>query len=294
MIRPALCSSIVAAALTWAGTAAAFEPIAFTGVPDLVGKEVFAGVTLEVGSAWVYAGEPLLLVAAPARTRDGQTTYPFVRVKTAAGKEADVPLRALSRTALRFDLRNPGTAHELALAVLADAYEIPARMHELRSKRDYKIDSNQHPDEYHQADSLAESFKFQRQLLHNLIHGSHQRREDVLREEPMRWLAAASNDALLAWYTDGVPDKKLKTKLENAVAALNLLDGVASLGFSIARLETEKAEKPWRRRLADLPEDKLAKLDAENAARIDADVAKSQQRIKEIFAQAAKSRARVK
>lgn len=292
MIRPGLCSCVVAATLACASSAFAFEPVAFTDVPDLVGKQVFAGINFEVGSAWAYAGEPLMLVAAPPVKRDGKTSYQFVRVKTAEGKEADVQLRFLSKAALKFNLRDPGTARQLVLAILADAYELPAKMHEIRSKFHYDIDSTEQPDEYHQVQSLAESFKFQRMLLHGLVHSALTSKEMVLRNQETRWIVQASDGAILDWYVNGIQDKAVKTKLENADLALRTLDGVSSLASNLARLEKEKTDKPWRRRVKDVPEDKLVQLDAENLAKIDKETERFQKLLKDVFALAKTSRAR--
>lgn len=293
MVRSLVCLCVVAV-LTWASarSAFAFEPIAFTDLPDLVGKQVFAGGNIPLGSVWAYAGEPLTLVAAPPRKRGDTTSYEFVRVKTEASKEVDVPIRFLSKTALRFNLRSPGTAQQLVLALLADAFDLPAKMHELQVKYQYNVSSSTSPDEYSQLESLDESFRFERTLLHNLVYGALVSKDQALRDERTKWLVAASDDTILDWYSGGITNKKLKAKLANADLALSALDsGVLHLDFVVGQLYKEKADKLWRRGLSDLPADKLEKLDAENLARIDKEIAKHQKTTTKTFAEAKLARA---
>lgn len=293
MIRSLVCLCVVAV-LTWASarSAFAFEPITFTDIPDLVGKQVFAGVNIPLGPVWAYAGEPLTLVAAPPVKRGDTTIYEFVRVKTEDSKEVDVPLRFLSRTALRFNLRSPGTARQLVLALLADAFDLPAKMHEFQVKYQYNARSSAPPDEHSQLESLEESFKFEHTLLHNLVHGALVSKDQALRDGATKWLVAASDETILDWYCHGIPDKKLKAKLANAALALNALDdGVLHLDFVVGQLYKEKADKLWRRGLSDLPAEKLEKLDAENLARIDKEIEKHQKSTTKSFAEAKLDRA---
>lgn len=292
MIRQTVwvCAAVVA--IGWASPAFAFEPIAFADVPGLVGKPIYAGSTVAVGPGWAYAGEPVTLVSAFANTRGKVPTYSYIRVRTEDGKEAEVQIRYFSRAPLQFNLRSPGTAKQLVLAILADASEIPAKLHELRDRFHYDISRDDQPDEHHQADSMAESFTFQRRLLHQLVYGGSTA-QIVLRDDGLRWIAAG-DESLLAWYTAGVPDKKLKAKLENADKALSILDGVASLGSRIAQLAKDKVDRPWRKGLDDVPADKLDKLDADKIAEIDKGVQNGRKQVQAEFALAAKFKARAK
>lgn len=293
MIRQMVCLLAAAVTLAWAGSAFAFEPISFNEVPGLVGKPVFAGGNVALRNLdvrpekWVYAGEPLTVVSAePKKRPEGVMVYSFIRVRTEAGDEGEVDLDLLSKAPLHFNLRNPGTARQLALAVFADAFELPAKMHEIRINFQYDIASPAQADESHQVDSMQEAFKFDRGLLYGLVYGEHAK-DNLLRDGATKWVATASDETILDWYSEGIKDKKIKANLVGYYLALNDLGSVSDLDFYIGRLNKDKADKLWSRGLNDIPADKLEKLDAEKISKIDQEIQKHQKQIKDSFAQAA-------
>ncbi|MCC7384462.1 MAG: hypothetical protein IT384_21625 [Deltaproteobacteria bacterium] len=280
----------------FAGPALAFEPIAYKDVPSLVGKQVWVAANVGLdGDAWAYAGEPVTVVAAePFGDQDKGPVYNFIQIKTAEGKSGEVQLRMLSKKALKFNLRTPGTAPQLVIKVLDDAYELPQRMHQIRERYRYDLDSSKSADEYHQVDSMEEYFRFAKSLVHNLVYSSHRSKEDLMREGQTKWLALAKDDKLLDWYADGIKDKKVKAKLVGAKDCLDALDNVSSHGFDIARLEQEKTEKSWRRGMEGVPENKIKKIEAEKVGELNSEIKKKEKQITETFARAAKLKSKTR
>ncbi|GAC1588661.1 MAG: hypothetical protein NVS3B20_16380 [Polyangiales bacterium] len=286
-----------AGSMFWALPALAFEPFSLKDVPNFVGKDVYAASNVQLEKAktdtWAYAGEPLTVIeATPFGTEGGVTTYNFLKVKNREGKEGEIQLRFLSKSPLHYNLKKTGKAKELAVAVFNDAFGLAARMHAIRDHHGYNLKAKD-PDDYQQVDAMEESFKFSRDLLHNLIYSANRKKQDLLSDGKTKWLATTSDDALLDWYAVGIKDAATKGKLTKAAETLGSLNNVSSLGFDIARLEDEKAKKEWRKELAGVPADKVAKIEKENLSRIDAEIAKYKKQIQEIFAKSAKSKATV-
>jgi hypothetical protein len=303
-------SHVVAGALLCWGTAAlAFEPVPYTEVSGLIGKTVYAADTLELrgreAQGWVYAGEPLTLAACELQEAYGNEdaegnrvkgfSYNFCTVKTEDGRQGELQLRYMSRSPLQYNLRKPAKAEALARAVFEEAYPLPKRMHELRGRFHYALDSGSTQvekdgqlllgDEYHQVDSMQEAFKFNRALLRSLMSGSGYSKESIMRAEERKWAALAEDETVLEWYSEGMPDA-LKKKYTDARIALDSLDNVSSAGSELAELDRKKEEKPWRKDLTDFPEEKLKKLDAENLQKLDKRRAELSSRITKAFAEA--------
>ncbi len=291
MIKATSLATFAALALT-SVQAGAFEAIGFKDVPALVGKQVFAGTTQDARGTWIYAGEPLTLVSAEAYQKSANvTTYNFVRIKTKEGKEGEVQIQYLSKAPLRFNLRTPGKAKALVLAILNDAFDLHAKLHAFRSRLRYDIASSTQPDEYHQVESMKSVFEKERSLLYSLVYGASTSEEDILRKEGTRWIADAADTTLLDWYAHGIRDKAVRKKFESAHKAVGYLDNVSRLSVDLANLENEKTKKPWRERMTGVPADKLAKLDADNMARITSETSRKKSAIKDAAAAATKLKA---
>lgn len=273
--------------------AGAFEPIPYVDVKGLIGKQVWAASNVGIApEVWVYAGEPLTVVSAEqyGDAAKGEQ-YNVIQVKNADGKPGQIQLRLLSKKALKYNLRNPGKAKDLIVNAFLDAYELPAAMHKLRSKYDYNLDMEMkqgedkwvvNPD-YHLADAMDESFKFSRELVHNLIYSTNASEEQVLRNDNTKWIALAKDEAILQWWCDGIEDKKVKQKFAAADAALSSLDNVSSHGFEISRVERERKERAWIKDMDGVPADKLKKLDEKNLAELNKRKAEREKKIKAAF-----------
>lgn len=300
---------VAGAVLCWGTAALAFEPVPYTEVSGLVGKTVYAANIIELqgreAKGWVYAGEPLTLAACEPQEAFGNKdaegnrvkglSYNYCTVKTEDGREGELQLRFMSRSPLQYNLRKPAKAEALARAVFEEAYPLPKQMHELRSRFHYALNSGSTQvekdgqlilgDEYHQVDSMQEAFKFNRGLLRSLMSGSGYSKESIMRAEDRKWAALAEDEAVLEWYSQGMPAAQ-KKKYTDARIALDSLDNVSSTGHELAELERQREEKPWREGLADMPEEKLKKLDAEALQKIDKRRAELTSRITKAFKEA--------
>lgn len=163
-----------------------FRPIPPGSAEQLVGKTVFAG-SLEGpdGRVLVVTGEPLTLCDA---TAGGETA----RVMNNAGQEISVPLRTLSSTPLRLNLRAPPSGEELLLAATSevDAIEAAAKSAGLAPA----------PEVVQGLDALVQQ----------LVHGG-KAQEELDRQG---WLRGVTDPSILEWSRAGIGDAAKKARFE--------------------------------------------------------------------------------
>jgi len=279
----------VSAALLWPSASHAFEAIPFAEVNGLVGKQVYAANNKSLGlDKEVYAGDALTLLEAKPYGKG----FNYVKVKTKEGVIGEIQIRFLSKSALRYSLRTPGTPAVLLKAILEDAYPLGAKMHAIGERHNHDVSADAVED-YHQLDATRASFDFSRHLLHGLVYGTNRDKVDLVKGDGTKWLGQA-DATLLAWYAGGIEDKKTKERFVNAVSSLNDLDSVSSHASSMAQARTEKTDKPWLRDLKDAPAATRAAIDKEKSQEADKEIADRKKKIDQAFASAAKAKALVK
>ena len=306
-MKKCLIFAVVCAVSGFSGGAQAFEPISTVDTPAHFGKPVYPSASLKkrgkTKEVVILAGEPLTLVScktskATVTHQDGKKFsgehYNLCDVTTADGETVTLGLGELSKSPLAFNLKKPGTAKELIVAVFKEGYPLAEKMHALQVKNDYVLETTMGMvekdgktfmgDEYHQIQAMKKALEFDERLLRELFQGSGSRKDSIMRDPLKKWAALASDATILEWYAEGIPDGPLKKTYEPLKDGLTQLSHVFSADRSMADLKEKAATKPWRKGLTDMPEDKLKKLDAEELAKLDKDKKKLEKRIEDHFA----------
>jgi hypothetical protein len=292
-----------------------FEPIDDDAVPSFVGKTVYAGSIVKVSGGrraiGIISGEALTLCRADTkkeppprklgrgevvRTRDfgGPPPPPgpkhsLVVVKNADGEMGEVQLTALSAQPLKYDLRHPGDGKTLLMAAFHEASALAPKIDALHAQHAFQLASisANEPDAAKRRDSrkvraMRESFEASKHLVHNLVYGSNMAKESLLREK--MWAVKFGDPTLVEVYAHGIKDPEEKKKHEALQRCLGSLSGATAAGNEARRAEASKAEKAWRKNMKGVPDAQLAALDAENEAKLDAEIARLKQRREEQLA----------
>jgi hypothetical protein len=306
-MKKCLIFAVVCAVAGFTGGAQAFEPISTIDTPSHFGKPVYPSTSMKkrgkTKDVVILAGEPLTLVS--CKTSRGTVTHPdgkklsgehynLCDVTNADGETVTLGLGELSKSPLLFNLKQPGTAQELIVAVFKDGYPLAEKMHAIQVKNNYVMETTMGMvekdgktfmgDEYYQVQAMKKALEFEERLVRELFQGSRVRKDSIMRDPLMKWAALATDATLLEWYSEGIPEGPLKKKYEPLKDGLTQLSYVYSADRSMADLKEKAAAKPWRRGLKDMPEDKLKKLDAEEMTKLEKEMKQLEKRIDDHFA----------
>ncbi len=287
-----------------------YAPIDDDAVPSYVGKTVYAGSIVPLrtrGGAQVklVAGEALTLCRADAkkdpaprklgrgevvRTRDfgGPPPPPgpkhgYVVVKNADGDVGEVMVSTLSAQPLHYDLRHPGDGQALLTATFREAKALALKIDALHAKHAFELQALTANDadaakrlDHDRVYAMRESFEASKRLVYALVHGSNMAKESLLREK--MWAVRFGDPALVEVYAHGIKDPDARKKHERLTSCLGALSGATASGNEARRAAAEKADKPWRKRMTDVPAAQLEALDSEKVAKLDARIAELEQR----------------
>lgn len=273
------------------------EPLPFAQVKATIGKRVWCAVTQQLRGRgapedeWIYAGEPLTLVAAEPFNRKGEPlSYNYVKVKTAEGKAGEVQIIYLSRTALRFNLKKPGKLEELLQNAFEEGLNVGVQLHLFRKK--HRWDPPFEGEEGQVRRTLEPSFEYISHLVHALVYGTTSGEDQILRSGRTRWAALTEDDErYIPWIAGGCPDDELKRELADYKNCLSSLDNVDYHGHAISRAEREKKGKLWLRGMEKLPPARVKQMDEKELAERDQAIAESQKKMDETLLQCSKEAA---
>lgn len=284
-----------------------FWPLRQVELESMQDQTVYLSRTVQIGGTWVYAGEPVVLrscATTPVTVQNHQGNeikgerYERCTVQPADGKSGTVSLLYLSRTPLHYNLREPGTAQDLLLNVFRTAFPLPWQQHEINAQYGYRLRPEStvmnHQgktlvgEDFYQAKAMELAFDFAKELVHLLVHGSSYAKDSILRDHRTRWIALAQDTTILDWWAEGIPDKQLKARLENADSCLGTLEWVDETGEDAAKLLRELEKRPWARQWAGLPADKVAVLESQAIATRTREVEQSRVKIQHAFEYALK------
>lgn len=281
--------SLVLSLLAFSGVAHAYSPIPFADVPSLEGKQVFLADSVELDRktrGWGYAGQAVTLEKCDKTTStitvDGAKVsgwqYTRCKVKTKEGVAGSVPWKLLSKTALAFDLSNPGKAAALRKAAFEESFATALAMVKLaKAHRDDlgsatvtgTVDGAPVLGEYYeQWHAMAAAQQAAQRLHRELVIGSRLTTESILRDRKYGWVADAQDEELMKTWSGGEPDAAKKKKLEAGISVLGKLGGVAAWGTLQQRVSDERAAKAWRRGTGGT-QSQQAMLDKEHEAKLD-------------------------
>jgi hypothetical protein len=266
-------------------------PVGTTLIPLEMWNDAIVGTTV-YSLIWdddeVLVGEPLRICSF---RNSGQATisgeggyeippYPVrATVMNVLGQQFEVPVESVSSTPPLLSLAAPGKVEDLIKTTFVHAHQLHMARFQINKKYitegltaskkvgdvwevnwDYILTAG-----LDKAAEVADN-----KVLHYLVHG-RMARESLLGQRSYAWIAKAEDDRIVDFYAEGsktAPDYEVYEAMSSCISALKSVnDGMLSLG----RYEDARREKKWRKGLEGASEAQLAKMDAAEEKKLDAD-----------------------
>jgi hypothetical protein len=266
-------------------------PVGTTIVPLEMWNDAIVGTTV-YSTVWesiksrdlVLIGEPLTICSFGNSGTSKQGDYEVpphpitATVMTVTGKSFEVPVEILSTTPPLLSLAAPGKVEDLIKTTFIHAHAIQMAWFQINKSyttEELRLakkvgdvwESNW---DYTVADGLKRAGdSANSQVLTYLVRGK-MGRETLLGQAKYAWVAQAEDDRIVDWFAEGslsAPDTEVYQAMISCVANLETVNTSFS---ELARIEKKRSEKKWREGL-EASESKLAKMDAAEEKKLNAD-----------------------